>query len=138
VKYLGLALTAILLALTSCASKSASDLTWLSSIEEGVTKARARGTKILVLFTNPARCPPCRMMVENTFPDSEVQAVLKSFVLVKPDITDQAQGTLSAQKYNVRAIPTIVILDSNGRQIGRAVGYMPPKAFISELSKFRK
>jgi protein disulfide-isomerase len=43
-------------------------------------------------------------------------------------------------KFKVDGFPTYVALNSDGKEIGRQVGYLDggPEAFIAELEKFRK
>lgn len=150
VKYLGVVAAIALVCLMSCSQETpvagqpeagseteSGELVWLSSIEEGIEKAGAEGRKIVVLFTNPQRCPPCRMLDEQTIVDDGVKKFLQSLVLVKMDAWDEGKGTAEAQRFNVRGIPTTVVLDSGGEELGRAVGYMPPNVFIDKLSSFR-
>jgi thioredoxin-related protein len=44
------------------------------------------------------------------------------------------------EKFKVDGFPTYVALNSDGKEIGRQVGYLSggPQAFIEELEKFRK
>jgi thioredoxin-related protein len=43
-------------------------------------------------------------------------------------------------KYKVDGFPTFVVLDSEGREVGRQVGYLAggPKAFVAKLEAFKK
>ncbi len=49
------------------------------------------------------------------------------------------QNQALARRYQVAGFPTIVVLNSEGKQIG-LLGYMPggPEAFINELKKLPK
>lgn len=140
-KYLGLAAAIALICMTACSREAqvteSGEFVWLSSVEEGVEKAGARNAKIFLLLTNPERCPPCRMLDGQTLVDEEVKKFLRPFVLVKMDAWDNGKGSAEARKFNVRGIPTMVVLDSSGSELGRAVGYMAPNVFIERISAIR-
>ena len=55
----------------------------------------------------------------------------------QPDALKQANADL-AQKFQVSGFPTYVLLASDGRELGRQVGYAEggPAAFINELDAF--
>ncbi len=39
------------------------------------------------------------------------------------------------QKFGVRGAPTTLLLDADGREIGRVVGFLGPAEYLSELKK---
>ena len=68
-------------------------------------------------------------LVNVDFPDSKPQS----------DEVKKANQDLK-NKFNVTGFPTFVLLDSNGSELGRQVGYREggPNAFIAELEGFSK
>ena len=69
------------------------------------------------------------VLVELDYPSKKVQsAELK-----------KANAALKDQ-YNIHGYPTLVVLDKDGKEIGRQVGYSKggPKAFIAKLESFKK
>ena len=116
--------------------KPAGEVEWLSSLDEAKKLAKEKGLKIIVLFTNPDRCPPCRMLDSRTIPQEEVQKFLKGFVLLKVNAWT-SQGRPLERQFGVRSIPTIVMLDSGGKEIGRFSGYRDAQSFISVLTDLR-
>ncbi len=68
------------------------------------------------------------VLVEVDFPNKKEQSAdLKT-----------ANAALKA-KYDIHGFPTLVVLDQNGKEIGRQVGYAEggPKAFIAKLEKYK-
>ena len=45
-----------------------------------------------------------------------------------------------AEKYNIEGFPTVIVLDTDGSQVSKDVGYggEPPKDFIAKLEKLKK
>jgi thioredoxin-related protein len=55
----------------------------------------------------------------------------------QPEALVRANAALS-QQFNVNGYPTFVLVDGDGKELGRQVGYLEggPDAFIAELQKF--
>jgi thioredoxin-related protein len=69
------------------------------------------------------------VLVELDFPHKKVQA----------DDLKKANAALN-QQYKINGYPTLVVLDKDGKEIGRQVGYSEdgPAAFIAKLEGFKK
>jgi thioredoxin-related protein len=52
----------------------------------------------------------------------------------------KAANKALSDKYGVDGYPTFVVLNADGKEIGRQVGYSPggPDAFIAKLEKFNQ
>ena len=59
--------------------------------------------------------------------------------LVQSDDLKKANAALKTQ-YDVHGFPTLLVLDKDGKEIGRQVGYSEggPQAFIAKLEGFKK
>ena len=51
---------------------------------------------------------------------------------------DGKKDSALSKKYHVSAYPTLVMVDREGREIDRLVGYMPPDAFLGRLRNYRR
>lgn len=79
-------------------------------------------------------CVPCKWMDQTTYTDDQVVKTLKShFIPVKINIDDFDGYTLK-EEYNVRVLPTIIILDQNGRVIKRIEESLSPGKLRNILS----
>ena len=66
-------------------------------------------------------CGPCKMLDKHTYSDDRVAAASTNWVMVRIDV-DKNQGL--ASYYNVQSIPTIVILDPQGKEVKRETGFI--------------
>lgn len=90
--------------------------------------------KIKVTFVElgSVRCIPCKMMqpimqeIEEKYSD-EVKVIFY-------DVWTQ-EGRPYAEKYGIRAIPTQVFLDENGKEFFRHVGFFPREELFEVLKK---
>jgi tetratricopeptide (TPR) repeat protein len=48
------------------------------------------------------------------------------------------EDTLLAQQNHIVAYPTLVMVDTNGNEVDRIVGYMEPDSFLTELRNYEK
>lgn len=82
-------------------------------------------------------CGPCIVMQETVFPEAEVGEYFNPrFVNIKLDMEDEDQnGPEIGAKYDVGVVPTYLILDRDGNELGRATGGATPSQFISMISR---
>ncbi len=79
------------------------------------------GKKIFIKF-GARWCLPCKMMEKNVFPDPEISRLLaKNYHTLTVDI-DNIDGINLRQFYNVEALPSFVILDSQQNIVGKYEG----------------
>ncbi|MBD3724805.1 MAG: thioredoxin fold domain-containing protein [Flavobacteriaceae bacterium] len=82
----------------------------------------ALGTnKLIILDFTASWCGPCRKMEADVWSKEDIKLLTSNFVFAKIDL-DTNKGL--ASKYNVRAIPNILITDGNGKILEQNVGYM--------------
>lgn len=91
------------------------------SFAEAQAKAKAEGKKIFMdCYTS--WCGPCRMMAANIFTKQDVGECYNArFVCVKYDM-EQGEGIQLAKRFQVRAFPTMLILDADGKVLDTIVG----------------
>lgn len=89
-------------------------------------QAHAQGKKIFVKF-GAKWCLPCRLMEETVFNQPDIYSKLaKEYVVFNVDV-DSIDGLNLKQVYNVHAVPTFIILNSNANVIGRYVESKSPE-----------
>lgn len=126
----------------------AEDLAWLTDAAKAQAQAKADKKLVLLDFTGSDWCGWCIRLNKEIFSKPEfAEYAKKNLVLVEVDFprkkqltADQkkANGALAA-KYQIEGYPTLIILDGNGRKVGK-LGYMAggPKPFIAELEKLKQ
>jgi thioredoxin-related protein len=100
---------------------------------EALAKAKAEN-KIVFLDAFATWCGPCKMLTNQTFPDSSVGAYFNAhFVNVKMDM-EKGEGVELARKYGVEVYPTLLFFQPDGVVAHRAAGFYPVAQFL-ELGK---
>ena len=140
-------------------------ITAFHDYEEGLAYAKKVNKPVLLDFTGHA-CANCRKMEENVWSDAEILKILKNeIVLISLYGDDQRELPKEEQyvsksgsevttigkkwreyqieRYNINAQPYYVVLDADGNDISKPVGYTPDveeyKAWLKEgISKFKK
>ena len=112
------------------------EIKWLKDFDAAKKQAAQQKRLILILFTNPKVCPPCRLLEKETFPNEKVvKFVTEKFVPFKPE--EEQYRTLCG-KFKIRVIPTLVVTTAEGEEIGRFLGYRSPDGFINAVTDIVK
>ena len=91
----------------------------------------AREHRFVLLSLESQWCQDCHDMETDTYADETVQALLrKKYIPVKADYN--ARPDLADRYWNYQ-LPGIVIFDSDGKEIVRQQGYVPPRQMASML-----
>lgn len=79
-------------------------------------------------------CAPCVAMEEGTYPDPRVVSELSDFIAIKVD----TQKRIDIEtKYGIAYYPTVVFLDTKGREVSRHIGYLGPEEMVEEIKQSR-
>lgn|GEM_PF-1424279 len=106
-------------------------VTWHSSLGPALQEAKDRNGRVVVDFY-ASWCPPCKEFASKTLTDKKVQETLQGFVRAKIDVDSHGED---AMKYNVRSIPTHVILSADGQILHRKEGFLSPSQYIEFLGQ---
>jgi len=89
-----------------------SAIEWRTDFDAALAEARRDGKRVLVDFSADW-CPPCIAMKHDVWPDPRVsRAVADGYV---PLLIDTDRTAAIPERYGVTGIPTILILDANGK-----------------------
>jgi thioredoxin 1 len=97
-----------------------------------VSEEKKKIFKVTFVELGSVRCIPCKMMqpvmeeIEKEYGD-QVQVVFH-------DVWT-SEGSVYGEKYRVRAIPTQVFLDKNGKEYFRHQGFFPKEEIIKVLQQ---
>lgn len=138
-----------LLAATVFWQVNAAESTWLTDLPKAQAQAKAQDKMVLLDFTGSDWCGWCKKFKKEVFDTSAFQDyAAKNLVLVEVDFPNQKPQSEALKKanqalktkYDIHGFPTLVVLNKDGKEIGRQVGYSKggPKAFIAKLEKFKK
>jgi thiol:disulfide interchange protein len=105
------------------------------SFQEALKKAK-KEKKLIFVDAYAVWCGPCKWMEANTFREKEVgDAFNKKFVNLKIDM-EKGEGPELARKYNVRAYPTLLLIDGDGQVVKRIVGLQKKEKLLSEVEEY--
>jgi thiol:disulfide interchange protein DsbD len=107
-----------------------SSLKWGTDLNQATQVAKDTNKKIFVYFSSDW-CAYCTEMDEVTFQNPQViEKLTQNYVLLKVNVDENAE---LSQKYQAYSLPTIVILDYNGNEINRIIGYQSPQQLLSQI-----
>jgi thioredoxin-related protein len=116
---------------------------WSTDLDKALVKAKAEKKSVLVEFTGSDWCPPCIAMRKNVFSKKEfVDGASKKFILVELDFPKADKEVAEknqplAEKYKIEGFPTVVLLDSEGKEFTRFFASKFPKVedFLNHLNE---
>ena len=110
------------------------ELEWLSSESDGLRLAQAEHRPVIVDF-GAEWCGACKELTKHTFADDSVRSEAGRFVAVRVDATDEDDPQVNAikGKYKVVGLPTVVVLDSHGKEQARFNEFVPPERFLAAI-----
>jgi thioredoxin-related protein len=101
-----------------------------SGMEEG-----KRNHKYILADVYTSWCGWCKKLDRDTFSDQGLVDFLgQKFVCVKANAEDHGAGQNLARQYSVDGFPCPLVFDSNGKLIGRIVGYKDASGYQSALT----
>ncbi|BDZ72195.1 thioredoxin family protein [Methanobacterium petrolearium] len=111
-------------------TNTTSSLKWGTDLNQAMQEAKNTDKNIFVDF-HADWCSYCKQMDEETYTDPQVEEKLtQNYVLVKVNVDDNPD--LSSQ-YQAYSLPTMVILDSDGNEINRIIGYQTPEQLLDQI-----
>lgn len=96
----------------------------------------AKESKLVFIDFYTTWCGPCKMMDRTTFKDSWVVKWLREQALALQ--VDAERDLELAEKFKVEFYPTLVFLNSAGKEIERLVGYIGPQDFRRAVQDLHK
>jgi len=105
------------------------------SFDKAVEAAK-KEDKVVFIDFYATWCGPCKKLDAETFKDAKVQKFFKDkMVPIKIDVDKEKA---MAAKFNIRAMPTMVMVGADGKEIGRLVGFRPAERFLADIQKEMK
>lgn len=122
---------------------------WRNDFPGALKQAQSENKLLLLDFTGSDWCPWCIKFDHDVLSTDTFAAYAgKKLELVKVDfprhtpVSEELMraNTALASRFNVDGYPTYVLLNSDGKELGRQVGYLQggPEAFIGELDGFSR
>lgn len=104
----------------------------ITNLEE-LNKELQNSNKPVMLDFTAIWCENCKLLEEYTFKDQSVQNLLSNYTLLQIDITNNTKEDLEVmKKFNVFG-PPVMIFFKDSQELGRIVGYVDAKEFITKV-----
>jgi len=103
---------------------------WVESFSKASSQA-ASSKKLMMVDFWAEWCGPCKQMLATTYKDPKVVEKAKSFV---PALINVDKDAETARKYNIEAIPMVLIIDAKGKVVASSKGYLTPEKFLAFLN----
>ena len=100
------------------------------SLDEAKVMAKKSG-KYIFIDCYTSWCGPCKVMAATSFMDEEVAKLYNGkFVNLKVDMEKDPDGADVAMRYQIRAYPTLLIIDHEGKLIAQRIGMQSKDGLI--------
>lgn len=111
-------------------------IAWITSEEAGRAKAQTEGKPVIIDF-GASWCTACKELEHETFPHGEVKKEAQRFVAIRVDATDDenTETVRLTKKYDVKGLPTVIMLDKDGKEVVRFTEFVKPEPFVAALKK---
>jgi thioredoxin-like negative regulator of GroEL len=114
-----------------------SKIPWKSSIDEALQEASKRGRPVFV-DTFADWCEWCHKLDREVYSDPRFVKYMEAFVPVRIDIEDRGAGSRYAEQHNIIDLPTLLVLDSDGKITNRIGGFLPTEDLISDIDHVQR
>jgi len=113
-----------------------SAIAWMDNEQAGLAKAQTEGKPVIIDF-GASWCTACKELEHKTFPDPGVRTEAARFVAIHLDASDDenAETVRLSKKYDVKGLPTVIMLDASGKEVTRFTEFVPPEKFLAALKK---
>jgi thiol:disulfide interchange protein DsbD len=107
---------------------------WLEQdLETALARAKASGKPVLVdIYAE--WCGECKELDRRTWPDPQVAAWIRDHAVAVRIDTDRARKDL-APRLRILSYPTVLLLDGDGRELRRILGFQDPAAMLKFLQQ---
>jgi thiol:disulfide interchange protein len=107
------------------------EVDWEDDFPAALKRAGSEGKPVLITFYADW-CVWCKRLESTTLRDAKVMTMLRDKV-VPLSLDVDNEGRELSNEYRVDGLPTVLVLDAEGREIGRIPGYMPPSGFLEQI-----
>jgi thioredoxin-related protein len=107
------------------------DIRWRRDLSDALKEAAAGDHLALLYFPDEPTCAGCARLEGDVYPVESVAVFIESsFVPVKLDIKEQPQ---QAGRFSVDWTPTLLVVEPDGTERHRTVGFLPAEELLAEL-----
>ncbi len=138
--FLSFSLAVIILLSLGCGGEkcgttvSGPSIDFVMGYEEAFAAAKERNQPVLIDFYTDW-CSWCKVLDTVTYVDPVVVELSKTVVFSK---VNAEVDTAAAKANSIQGLPSILLYDSDGKEIDRIVGYLPGPEFVETVNNYLK
>ena len=97
---------------------------------ESLLQQAKKENKLIFLDCYTSWCGPCKMLAKTVFTNDTVADFYnKHFICAQMDM-EKGEGPELAKRYNVRAYPTLLYVNKEGKLVHNVVGFQKPSKLV--------
>lgn len=105
---------------------------WLNDLDKALSQAKEENRPVLVFFVGETLKDTTRRMLKTTLSKSLNQKAIADGKFIRVHVKlDFALKSEPTKQYKIQTLPTMVILDSNGKELNRRKGFIGEMDFRS-------
>lgn len=109
------------------------ETSWIHKYDEALANAKQNSKPIFVdCFAD--WCAWCHKLDKEVYTDLKFETFLQGFIPLRLNVEDRADGSRVAASYGVDSLPSILILDTDGKLLNRIGGFMDAKDLMNEIN----
>ena len=113
-------------------AQAAAPSLWIEGDFEGALARAKAGQKLVLVDTYAEWCAQCKELDAKTWPDPAVQAWIRDHAVAVRIDTDKVRPDL-APKLKIQSYPTVLLLDAEGHELRRSLGFQKPETMRAWL-----
>ncbi|TWV95630.1 thioredoxin family protein [Chitinophaga pinensis] len=96
-----------------------------------LTAQAAKSGKLIFVDVNTTWCGPCRLLKSTTFKDENVATYFNQHFISYSVDAEKGEGETLAEQWKVRAYPTLLLVNAEGKIVSRQIGYVNAERLLS-------
>jgi thiol:disulfide interchange protein DsbD len=117
---------------------AASGVTWILDDEERAQQLHVEKKMPMIIDFTALWCEACGDIDRKTFSDETVSKEMQRFVRLRMDLTDvDEKADRARKKYAVGGLPTVIVIDSKGRETARITKFIGAPDLLKILRNVR-